>query len=758
MKDLTKVTNPIAISRIVSDVTVADDSFCTYLQEKAEENNVSFACKDNGTSYLSKDKAFGYALKDFNYYDNGLTTAKKGCKVIADYCKSSSVLYEANCKKIIEDGVEKKYVFLEYWPTYISKDCKDYGDSYICYKGTCIPGLCGNGVVDDGEQCDDGGVKSGDGCSQTCKIEKAPDLVVQKIHLVPHQEKCINSLTFDICNVGNMPVLDDFNILIKINDVERKLTYLQGKYGGYGSGCVTLEDPKKLDLAQFGVGLKEVYDVSIVLDTENVIAEKDEENVFESSNIYSGDTYLNNGSVCEVTCTDLDAYLGGKAYLESSKIIGLNSGGYEYELEDFCSVGGVILYEQTCDKTQSGYESKSLEIPCYMLNMACENGACVEKDYIGFDCKDLGDVVKYWDVDGIEHEVKSVCVNDDEEEVLYSKKLKDYSCQSDTPILTSWTKDCACYDGKCINEDEDCDTEVNCSDLDGENTNKFSSGEITLDLICDLSVLGETNVGSESKKFEDHCGLVQNGGQCDSDIDNQDNPLCLPMGTLYEFSCNAGYNCKEGSYDSVDCQEGSVYLEKDCSKDGKTCVNGACSTLVPQQETCVVDEYSELSGEYYDSTAIKYTNVLGTKNYYQDKCLSNTILLEYSCDNNTAKYEKYDCSKEGLVCSFGACIDPANPEEEYVPAPGEIKDGEYCYKGECYSLDEDWCLEDPKGLTHCEGEGEIEYFENGCVNDVGGKVFSSNYLHEWICGGPYVDNKLTDCTEQGDICEDAQCK
>jgi cysteine-rich repeat protein len=34
--------------------------------------------------------------------------------------------------------------------------------------------VCGNGVVEDGEQCDDGNTKSGDGCSSTCQKETGP--------------------------------------------------------------------------------------------------------------------------------------------------------------------------------------------------------------------------------------------------------------------------------------------------------------------------------------------------------------------------------------------------------------------------------------------------------------------------------------------------------------------------------------------------------------------------------------------------------
>src|SRR5205085_1701601 len=34
--------------------------------------------------------------------------------------------------------------------------------------------LCGNGVVDPGEICDDGNTTSGDGCSSTCSIDNYP--------------------------------------------------------------------------------------------------------------------------------------------------------------------------------------------------------------------------------------------------------------------------------------------------------------------------------------------------------------------------------------------------------------------------------------------------------------------------------------------------------------------------------------------------------------------------------------------------------
>lgn len=46
------------------------------------------------------------------------------------------------------------------------------GQPSVCtYNG---PAICGNGRVERGEQCDDGNLVNGDGCSNRCQIEAAP--------------------------------------------------------------------------------------------------------------------------------------------------------------------------------------------------------------------------------------------------------------------------------------------------------------------------------------------------------------------------------------------------------------------------------------------------------------------------------------------------------------------------------------------------------------------------------------------------------
>jgi cysteine-rich repeat protein len=51
-----------------------------------------------------------------------------------------------------------------------------FSSSYVSAQDPYGPAhYCGDGVVDTGEQCDDGNTTSGDGCSSTCQTETVPE-------------------------------------------------------------------------------------------------------------------------------------------------------------------------------------------------------------------------------------------------------------------------------------------------------------------------------------------------------------------------------------------------------------------------------------------------------------------------------------------------------------------------------------------------------------------------------------------------------
>lgn len=79
----------------------------------------------------------------------------------------------------------------------------DEGHAHLIAISVCTPALCGNGVTDAGESCDDGNTINGDGCSSTCSVEEEE----------PNSGECVPSLpveyissTTNICS--NAPSLE----------------------------------------------------------------------------------------------------------------------------------------------------------------------------------------------------------------------------------------------------------------------------------------------------------------------------------------------------------------------------------------------------------------------------------------------------------------------------------------------------------------------------------------------------------------------
>ncbi len=55
----------------------------------------------------------------------------------------------------------------------VTDTSSDAGPNYWLYSSlSCVADVCGNGVLDAGEECDDGNLDDGDGCSANCTVEE----------------------------------------------------------------------------------------------------------------------------------------------------------------------------------------------------------------------------------------------------------------------------------------------------------------------------------------------------------------------------------------------------------------------------------------------------------------------------------------------------------------------------------------------------------------------------------------------------------
>src|SRR3989344_2998812 len=112
---------------------------------------------DNSTSITGNAVAEPCFQSDLSldYYAKGYAEFRD--KKWEDICSSDGVrLQQAYCKTSVKVSMTQSY------------QCP-----YGCVNGACI-GLesnCGNGVIDYGEQCDDGNNKNGDGCTAACVKE-----------------------------------------------------------------------------------------------------------------------------------------------------------------------------------------------------------------------------------------------------------------------------------------------------------------------------------------------------------------------------------------------------------------------------------------------------------------------------------------------------------------------------------------------------------------------------------------------------------
>ncbi len=77
-------------------------------------------------------------------------------------------------------------------------ECTSIAEGYECDNGICAPMTCGNGTLDEEEQCDDGNFNSGDGCHQ-CTVEEGYKCQGQKEIEVADENGVFHKETVNTC-------------------------------------------------------------------------------------------------------------------------------------------------------------------------------------------------------------------------------------------------------------------------------------------------------------------------------------------------------------------------------------------------------------------------------------------------------------------------------------------------------------------------------------------------------------------------------
>ncbi|MFA5992103.1 MAG: right-handed parallel beta-helix repeat-containing protein [Candidatus Pacearchaeota archaeon] len=157
----------------------------------------------------------------------------------------------ATCSKSDEDGVAKRFCRLQ------EGFCS--GTSVVnyylvcntsCKNGACLRNLCGNGIVEPSEECDDGNLINGDGCSNTCTSERINFTCGQNLYSNLFLEKDLIS-TWDTC-------ISVFASNIIINCNGHNITSLGGSGGVYidvGKENISIVNCTFLNFAT-GTGIK----------------------------------------------------------------------------------------------------------------------------------------------------------------------------------------------------------------------------------------------------------------------------------------------------------------------------------------------------------------------------------------------------------------------------------------------------------------------------------------------------------------------
>lgn len=140
--------------------------------------------------------------------DDGNETALDGCENDCEFTCSAA----ADCDDDLEcNGAEvcgADHVCAAGTPLASGDACtQPEGDPGVCRDSACVPAGCGNGLMDGGEECDDGNMVDGDGCDGDCTFSCSVDTDCDDASVCTGTETC--DVATHACVAGEMLACND---------------------------------------------------------------------------------------------------------------------------------------------------------------------------------------------------------------------------------------------------------------------------------------------------------------------------------------------------------------------------------------------------------------------------------------------------------------------------------------------------------------------------------------------------------------------
>ncbi|MBI2102968.1 hypothetical protein HYT55_03960 [Candidatus Woesearchaeota archaeon] len=551
------------------------------------------------------------------------------------------------------------------------------------------------------------------GVCNTCPPKEEPDLFIKEIVKTVHSEMCLNSFTFTICNQGDADVTSEFMLTVEANNVKKD--YLVKQQNTLpkltAGGCAEILVGGLFSVGSFGLDLNQNAEVTVTLDTTNIIVEKDETNNGKTETVFTGDAYYFNENLeCDTYCYESDA---GEDLTTAGKMTYKYNGDVNTR-EDECSKSDpnqLEIHESYCNlpislKTNGKLSNPSAVINANCLGLSnphkCNNGQCVLLDVQCEDaygklgpclqCSDneasssdpsqyqnsgqlqilikenkdpfVKGTVDYTNIDNIKGKYEDVCES--------TQFLVDNYCSTYNkyPLLSN--NQINCYRLKKISGEGHVCIQGVCAPL-GDVT--FNNGQLCSGKNCEIlpptidkSIkVNPTANGNKEVCIGSNCKPVEIGfEECAGPTKDQTDPFNQTKATetklLGEKTTQTDYCSDDGDSVVEFYCDGKYINSKKTSCDnildsngmGASCVKGKCVFFDASMISCT--ENGDKGPDFSKTGTTSFTTGYGFSNTIGDDCNNEDILVETYCSNKEPIIVSHSCKEEGKICKSDACI------------------------------------------------------------------------------------------------------